>query len=363
MASSQHLSNQFANFVLGIESTPHVKILYSYGRSREARKAEQPSEDHLIYQYDSNQLIFAICDGVGQSIGADFAARYLTDQLIHFFLSVTKQEKGNHASLVNHLNLSLDLAQEYINQAPNPFYPTSRKYHFFEQHRKEGAEAKFIAGTVDFNSGDITVYSLGDLIFAAIDTAGQVLPGPNMAIGRWLRQAARKSVQPPRWENAGTWSSRHGVVNAQSLETWRYSVTNLQQISFASDGLLAMFRNTYDVKFRNSISSMLAKACRVGKDDISYLKLTFQPPSATELHQVKEWSQIGDIFRWQPVPGADGYRIILESPRGNQEFIEVKRKRHWVHIPNSDFRFLKIQAISSQFVTSSWLEVILTNMW
>src|SRR5262249_28181962 len=65
---------------------------YAYARAAESSAAHQPGQDYLTFRRDHRTLVFALCDGVGQSFCGDIAARMVGDTLIEWLWRIHPAE-------------------------------------------------------------------------------------------------------------------------------------------------------------------------------------------------------------------------------------------------------------------------------
>jgi serine/threonine protein phosphatase PrpC len=57
-------------------------IRYLYSRSSESQTANVLGQDTLRFRYSDNKIVFAVCDGVGQSFNGQLASQFLGDNLV-----------------------------------------------------------------------------------------------------------------------------------------------------------------------------------------------------------------------------------------------------------------------------------------
>jgi len=364
MADSMFYSDQSIRHLLWrIDATPNSVITYSYGTSSDARQNSQSSEDYLCFEYSDNRIIFVVCDGVGQTFGADYAARFLSHKLMQFLGHSKSQIQLDQilSELREFLGSFLPDAQKYINTVPNIYLnePTSVKYKYFESARKEGSEVKFIAGLINFKTGKLRVFSLGDLLFAAFDKRGQVLLEKENWLSNWIRQI-KESQHPIKWDDDASWSTTKGIVNTNDLNAWEVDISRVSEILVASDGAFVPFVNVVTNHSRDPEADLRA-TYEMGKDDVSFLKIALKKSSDSKLQEVNYIGIHDGVISWTPINGADAYRVLFFRTDGTSVFHECEQGQTSTNYqPLQAIRSVQIQAISSRLSASEWAELQLT---
>lgn len=338
------------------EVTNHCSILHSFAPSLDARKNEQPSEDYLCFEYSDTHLVFVVCDGVGQTVGSDYAARYLARYLINYLHSVDVQESKDAMAVktVKFLDSITREAQRYVEQTKNPFEPGTVKHSFFESELREGSEVKFIAGTINFQLQKTVVFSVGDLLFAAMNENDQPLPTSNFWLGAWLRKVLH-GEHVEKWEDDNSWSTRSGLANPDSLTVWSHDTQRLRSLTIASDGALPPFVSALREN-RIDVDAEIDATFRVGKDDLSFLYINFDRKEKKRLPPVSGLLQKGGIIEWNPVEDAEHYRIYFAKSNSAFSFRQFDAASTSVPV-NSRVIAAHVQAISSRAIASPWVEI------
>ena len=166
-------------------------VRYMYDRSSDSKATGEPGQDYLTFCCASDQLVFAVCDGVGGSFLGNLAARFLGDHLIEW-LSV-------YPSLVKTEQLQRDLSRclrELVGSAshlienyplPNDLPPIVREV--LEEQRAYGSEAMFVCGRIEwpdrYTPRQVALAWLGDAELQVCDRSGRWRRFLGTAAERW----------------------------------------------------------------------------------------------------------------------------------------------------------------------------------
>lgn len=128
-------------------------------RSLEAQLDSLPNQDYaaVAYSQDGSSLSFCVCDGVGSSYKGDFAASYLTTQLLGWLQSLP-DVTGDISRLTMILETRLDSwaqrGQHILQRFPLPSEASILMQEVLTEHREiHGSETVFFGGRVDYAKG------------------------------------------------------------------------------------------------------------------------------------------------------------------------------------------------------------------
>jgi hypothetical protein len=209
---------------------------------------------------------------------------------------------------------------------------------------------------VNFKTGKLRVFSLGDLLFAIFDKRGHVLLGKENWLSSWIMQI-QESQQPIKWDDDASWSTTKGIVNANALNAWEVDISRVSEILVASDGALVPFVSLVTDHTRDPQADLHA-TYEVGKDDISFLKIAFKKSNGSKLPDVKDIRVHDDTISWTSVDGAEAYRVLFLRTDGTFVFRECEQGETSTNYrPLQMISTVRIQAISSRISASDWTEL------
>jgi hypothetical protein len=201
--------------------TPAGMLLYLYVRSGDSVAADSIGQDYVTFRFGGADLVFAVCDGVGQSFMGDVAARSLGDGLIDWLWTLQRPQSAEAFSrdTTNALNAlcttSGKLVAEY--KLPESLPPIVKQA--LELQRKYGSESMFVAGRLALGGDDpwVALCWLGDSPVAAVDLDGELLD-----LG-------------PRGGTAERWNATTGVKG--EVHTWIGNGKHVARVAGYTDGL------------------------------------------------------------------------------------------------------------------------------
>jgi hypothetical protein len=164
--------------------TPVGTALYLYARSIDSVSSNTVGQDYVAFRYGGTDLVFVVCDGVGQSFIGDLAARILGDGLIDWLWKLERPVDAESFSLAVRQSLnemavtSASKVTEY--QLPPGLPPMLSQA--LEMQRQYGSESMFVAGRLALSGDDswVALCWLGDAPVAAIDIDGMLVDlGPH----------------------------------------------------------------------------------------------------------------------------------------------------------------------------------------
>jgi hypothetical protein len=195
--------------------------LYFYSRSADSISSATVGQDYVAFRYGKTDLVFAVCDGVGQSFVGDLAARILGDGLVDWLWQIDKPVDA--ASFSEAVKEALDkLAAASARQVADFQLPPqlpSMVVQALEIQRRYGSESMFVAGRLALAEPErwVALCWLGDSPVAAIDIDGQL-----MDLG-------------PKGHTSERWNASTGVKG--SIHTWTGSASRVARVAGYTDGL------------------------------------------------------------------------------------------------------------------------------
>ncbi|MBN1123261.1 MAG: protein phosphatase 2C domain-containing protein [Anaerolineae bacterium] len=207
---------------LTTRKTSFGSALYLYVRSNDSVDAATIGQDYLAFHHDEHNLVFAVCDGVGQSFMGDLAARIVGDGLNDWLWNLDKKPEDAEAfsemvtqALNDMTSTSAKMVEEYKLPATLPPLIVAA----LEMQRKYGSESMFVAGRLALSPPDpwLALCWLGDSPVAAVDINGKLVD-----LG-------------PKGHTSERWNATTGVKGP--VHTWVSSAEKVARVAGYTDGL------------------------------------------------------------------------------------------------------------------------------
>lgn len=195
--------------------------LYLYARSGDSIDNATVGQDYITFRYAKTDLVFAVCDGVGQSFMGELAARILGDGLIDWLWQIGAP--ANADSFADEVKVALNKMTETSAKEIASFQPPSHLppmvVQALEMQRQYGSESMFVAGRLALTDPKpwVALCWLGDSPVAAIDINGKL-----MDLG-------------PKGHTSERWNATTGVKG--SIHTWTGSARQVARVAGYTDGL------------------------------------------------------------------------------------------------------------------------------
>ncbi len=124
---------------------------YSYARSSESRRENEPGQDYLTYAEQNRSFSFVLCDGVSQSFFGDIAAEILGDELLLWLNShpLNADKEFLLGSLKTHLNKLTETASKFVQDHYIGTNTPAMIEEVLEEKRSLGSESMFMCGRID----------------------------------------------------------------------------------------------------------------------------------------------------------------------------------------------------------------------
>jgi serine/threonine protein phosphatase PrpC len=234
---------------------------YAYVRARDAREKQRWGEDYLVIHEQDDRLVFALCDGVGQSFKADLGSRLLGESLIQWFtddLLLAENEAAATDLLNQRLHELTKQASEQIRDAPLSTGLPDMAVKALEQKRAIGTESTFVAGLIDVNNDRLILAWLGDSRLNIWRTTGELVDLDDTFL------------------TSERWSSRTGPVGRPHVRI--LPLGSCQRILAHSDGLNSVARHLQASLGAAELMTLVNQAHTApASDDISFFEICFDP--------------------------------------------------------------------------------------
>lgn len=200
---------------------PFGTVLYLYARSNDSVSNGTIGQDYVAFRCESEDLVFAVCDGVGQSFMGDLAARILGDGLCDWLWKIERPEDAASFSdeVAEALNALTGKGTQVVQDFKLPAHLPPIVVQALEMQRKYGSESMFVAGRIALG-GDgpwVALCWLGDSPVAAIDIDGRLVD-----LG-------------PKGHTSERWNALTGVKGR--VHTWVSSAEKVARVAGYTDGL------------------------------------------------------------------------------------------------------------------------------
>jgi hypothetical protein len=201
--------------------TPLGTALYLYARSGDSVASETVGQDYVAFRYGPRDLVFAVCDGVGQSFMGDLAARIVGDGLVEWLWEVERPADAEAFSeaVAEALNAMVERGGQEVAAFALPAHLPPILVQALENQRAYGSESMFVAGRLALAESDpwIALCWLGDSPVAAIDIDGELVD-----LG-------------PKGHTSERWNSGSGVKGP--VHAWVGGAENVARVAGYTDGL------------------------------------------------------------------------------------------------------------------------------
>jgi hypothetical protein len=202
-------------------STPLGTLLYLYARSGDSVSSATIGQDYLTFRFGESNLVFAVCDGVGQSFMGNLAACMLGDGLVEWLWGIRRPaDAGNFSKAVTEaLNALTSTSAPRVAEYKLPDNLPPILVQALEMQRRYGSESMFVAGRLSLGGKDpwVALCWLGDSPVAAIDMDGRLVD-----LG-------------PRGHTSERWNATTGVKG--TVHAWVGSAEKVARVAGYTDGL------------------------------------------------------------------------------------------------------------------------------
>ena len=284
-------------------STPLGTLLYLYARSGDSVSSATIGQDYLTFRFGQSNLVFAVCDGVGQSFMGNLAACMLGDGLVEWLWGIRRPADATNFSkaVTEALNALTATSARQVAEYKLPDNLPPILVQALEMQRRYGSESMFVAGRLSLGGKDpwVALCWLGDSPVAAIDIDGKLVD-----LG-------------PRGHTSERWNATTGVKG--TVHTWVGSAEKVARVAGYTDGLgLSHVPTDPDL-------ARLMEAWKTSPpaDDASLFDVRLAPsPETRGLPEISEADLLkhpvfqADPTRPIPLPAAEAPSPAAEAERG-----------------------------------------------
>ncbi len=300
-------------------------LVYVSARARDTLAANAPNQDFVAFRYDSDKIVFAVCDGVSQSFYGDLAARLLGTRLVSWLWACDLDGQST-TSFLAELNAALrhwtaDATARVQAKAIRADLPEMQRV-ALERKRLNGSESMFVAGLIDRTHDRIVLCWLGDSRLRLWTEQGQPIELPN--VGWETRQRWSSRIGPKNGEAYGCILSLDSAdaADAADLANSTGSGRAIARITAHTDGV-GRYAGSFAQLAPDQLDPMI-EVLRQGptSDDVSVLDINLHVPAEYGGWQILEppkfrsqslLSDAGDLLTWDAVPFAAGYRLAIDD--------------------------------------------------
>ncbi len=192
----------------------HYSLKYLYSRSSESQRINSTGQDALGIRFNEERIVFAICDGVGQSYNGQIAAQIVCKHLVQWLWEQPAErvldKRGLAYNAGNFLeDLTLD-AKEIVKKYPIPSNSAPIVKKVLEEMKATGSETTFVCGcifmpTCNHIYGGASVLWLGDTLCKITDKNGKSidLGSAFMSGQHWSTEKGLSGIKPNVWTQRG----------------------------------------------------------------------------------------------------------------------------------------------------------------
>lgn len=213
----QLTTDQKVDMLTRIQINSHTTARLLSMRCREAQTQALPNQDYasIIGRSNGDSLYFCVCDGVGSSYKGDFAARYLTTQLLTWLQELTEVPRDIELftkTLHGLLDLwAYDARIKLKKTLIPPETPPLAREVMEELRDAYGSETVFLCGRIDTPSHS----QLAQAIFCWMGNVAARLTTPShtkIALGHTSDKSGRWSTAQGRRGEVGIWHATIPVL-------------------------------------------------------------------------------------------------------------------------------------------------------
>lgn len=295
------------------------KFRYLYTRSTDSRASGGTGEDYLVLKHDEDMVVFALCDGAGQTFLPFLASKFLGDHLVEWLWQETcKIIYGNGDRTITSQDILRIRLRDYLVELESEAnyqietYPLNPKLpesvvSALEEKRIKGSESTFVCGCLILPSHRIPHGILG-LAWQG-DSKVEVWGENGIRLGM---------VSPEDFLTKEHWSSKHGLSGRTPKGIFT-TLSQVKRIVAFSDGLKTLAsRLDHEIEDQELALTASDIASQKKSDDIAFIEFTLRQ---TEIRREAllpspeiigvETNQKDIVVTWTPAPGADFYEIEI----------------------------------------------------
>jgi hypothetical protein len=227
VSQQQLVTDQMIDTLTRVQLNSHVSTRLLSVRCREAQTQSLLNQDYasIVSSEDGDSLSFCVCDGVGSSYKGDFAARYLTTQLLAWLQELTEVPKDIEAftaTLHGLLDLwAYDARLKLKKMLIPPETPSLAREVMEELRDTYGSETVFLCGRID--------------AFSRFQPARAVFCWMGNVAARLTTSSQKEIVLGHTSDKSGRWSTVKG--RRGDVGIWHASLPVLEHLIVHTDGL------------------------------------------------------------------------------------------------------------------------------
>lgn len=242
-----------------------TSIRYAYTRSKDSVQEKERGQDYLLFRSEPKRVVFAVCDGVGNSFFGGIGAQVVGEGLVSWLWKLSDREVGKTDNLVDSLtdfltgktNIALDLInRKNLEKFDNEFQKEAYK----NQITDYGTQTNFVCGLIDIPSdqhpkGQVTLFWLGDA-----------------KLQIWKGNEAKTNLLSATWDSKEGWSSNKGVIGR--IHSYITDLSQIDCVIAHTDGL-NLIESKIQPNLRNEALQKAIEKLQTGpkSDDISFLQI------------------------------------------------------------------------------------------
>ena len=222
-----------------------------------------------MFRHEEGVVLFAVCDGVGQSFFGEIAAAFLGDALLDWLGGVGPAALDGvlKSQLLDHLGAKTSDAKEVVGAVRVPDSAPKLLRDALEAKRGAGSQAMFACGRIDLpqssrDSGWITAAWLGDVRLQVWSFDGETVQDRLRARAETFRTRDR-------------WSTKDGAIGAPNVFVGpvREPFGSVVRVASYTDGLAVLDTETQPLSNRRLMSVIDEAARSPASDDMSMIEV------------------------------------------------------------------------------------------
>jgi hypothetical protein len=324
-------------------------IRYLYSRSSESQSANVTGQDTIRFRYSDNKIVFAVCDGVGQSFNGHLASQIIGDHLVKWLWDLPTETLLNARAfpiqIREYLNSLTKYATGVVNSYSIPQDMSKVVINVLEEMRSLGSETTFVCGCIALPSGKlpeggVAISWLGDTVFRMWDKSGHLI---NMKTDFITGQH---------------WSTQKGLQGKKPYTWVSNSLKNIGRLTVFSDGLMPikdLIEQVVDDEIIYDSAQAISKSG--AGDDLSYLEVSMEhqvdfeeQPNQPILSRIKIFP-MGIEVHWLSSTNVSSYKIYC-SINGVIDEKTIYEPRYLIRAKNWKTIKFEIQAKTGNLLSN-----------
>jgi hypothetical protein len=241
-----------------------MQVRYAYARSMDSIKAGVRGQDYLVFRAEPHRIVFAVCDGVGNSfyggVGSQIVGEKLAEMLWH--IPVYSEYSATAQEIHQSLHEETGFAKQFISQMDFSHMPEIKRNALLNQAKEVGTQSNFVSGLVETPSpelpeGRVVLFWLGDAKLRV-----------------WKGNEDKSELLEAIWNSKEGWSSKAGVIG--DIRHFACTLQDIDCVMAHSDGLDSI-SDQFNPDMAGNVINAGIKCIQNGRnsDDISFLEITY----------------------------------------------------------------------------------------